>query len=469
MMPAITYIFKDIRAWIILFFVLRLFAITNPPLEVAHNWRQTTVTMAARNFLETDSNILFPRIDIAGEKTGITGMEFPLLNYLIYLISLIFGHAHWYGRLINLIVSSVGLFFFYQIIKKYFSEPLAFKAAFILLFSIWFTYSRKIMPDTFSMSLVFMGFYYATNYLDKKDSSLKDLLLYFFFCLLGGLSKLPAIYILVLLLPLFVNRNITTKRKTGFAIITCIMVAIISLYYFVWVPHLNKQFEFTHFFMGKSILSGFKEISNNLNETFQKFYEEAIGYIGFALFLMGIIMALIKKNKLILIVFTLSFAAFLIIIFKSGFTFYHHSYYIIPFAPVMSLLAAFALQQMTHQKTALILLALFALESLLNKFHDFYVKDNNIAITRLEEELDKLGNRSDLILINSGNVPTPMYFAHRKGWVDFNESLTNQAYILALKKKGLRFIVILKKVFGTELQLPYESVFENADFRIFKI
>ena len=180
-------------------------------------------------------------------------------------------------------------------------------------------------------------------------------------------------------------------------------------------------------------------------------------------------MALIKKNKLILIVFTLSFAAFLIIIFKSGFTFYHHSYYIIPFAPVMSLLAAFAIQQIRNQKIALILMALFALESVLNKFHDFYVKDNNIAITRLEEELDKLGNRNDLILINSGNVPTPMYFAHRKGWVDFNESITNQAYILALKKKGLRFIVILKKVFGTELQLPCESVFENADFRIYKI
>jgi 4-amino-4-deoxy-L-arabinose transferase-like glycosyltransferase len=468
-MPTLTHIFKDIRVWIIVFFVLRLFAITNPPLEVAHNWRQTTVTMAARNFLETDSNLLFPRIDIAGEKTGITGMEFPLLNYLIYLVSSVFDYAHWYGRLINLFISSIGLFFFYKIIKKYFSEPLAFKATFILLFSIWFTYSRKIMPDTFSMALVFIGFYHATNYLDKKEFSLKDMSLYFFFCLLGGLSKLPAMYILVLLIPLFVSKNVATNSKIVFAILTCSIAAIISLYYFVWVPYLNKHFEFTHFFMGKSIFTGFKEISSNLNETFQKFYEEAIGYIGFALFLIGIIMALIKKNKLILIVFTLSFVAFLIIIFKSGFTFYHHSYYIIPFAPVMSLLAAFTIQQITHQKIVLMILVLFALESVLSKFHDFKVKDTNIAVMRLENELDKLGKRSDLILINSGNVPTPMYFAHRKGWVDVNESLTNQTYIAALKKKGLRFIVILKKVFGTDLQLHYESVFENADFRIYKI
>ncbi len=68
--------------------------------------------MPARNFLEVDANIFYPRIDIAGEKTGITGMEFPLLNYIIFLQAKIFGYAHWYGRLINLIVSSVRLFIF---------------------------------------------------------------------------------------------------------------------------------------------------------------------------------------------------------------------------------------------------------------------------------------------------------------------------------------------------------------------
>ena len=76
----------DIRIWIVLFFCIRLIGITDPPLEIGHNWRQTTVTMVARNFLEVDNNIFLPRIDFAGEKTGISGMEFPFLKYLIYLI-----------------------------------------------------------------------------------------------------------------------------------------------------------------------------------------------------------------------------------------------------------------------------------------------------------------------------------------------------------------------------------------------
>jgi hypothetical protein len=104
MNPNLKALVLNYKVWVIAFFILRLYHITNPPLEVAHNWRQTTVTMAARNFLEVDPNILLPRIDIAGEKTGITAMEFPILNYLIYLLSLIFGYAHWYGRLINLVI-----------------------------------------------------------------------------------------------------------------------------------------------------------------------------------------------------------------------------------------------------------------------------------------------------------------------------------------------------------------------------
>src|SRR5436190_9169865 len=146
-------IFKDIRFWILLYFLIRLFGITNPPLEIAHNWRQVTGLMVARNFYEVDPNILYPRVDMAGERTGITGTEFPLFNYLIFLAALLFGWADWYGRLINLIITSIGIYFFYRIIADFIRRDLAFYAAFILLNSLWFIYARKTMPDTFSLAL----------------------------------------------------------------------------------------------------------------------------------------------------------------------------------------------------------------------------------------------------------------------------------------------------------------------------
>lgn len=76
-------IFTDVRTWILIFFLIRLVGITNPPVDIAHSWRQITGNMVSRIFLEIDANIMYPRVDMAGEKSGITGTEFPLLNYLI--------------------------------------------------------------------------------------------------------------------------------------------------------------------------------------------------------------------------------------------------------------------------------------------------------------------------------------------------------------------------------------------------
>src|SRR5688572_28681282 len=160
-------LFKDVRFWIILFFILRLYGITNPPLEVGHNWRQTDGLMIARNFYERDANIFYPTVDVAGEKTGIVGSEFPILNYIIYLTSLLFGFEDWHGRLVVLLFSSIGTFFFYRLIRRYYDEPSAFIATIFLLISYWFSYSRKIIPDVFAASLCLVALYYCFRYLDE--------------------------------------------------------------------------------------------------------------------------------------------------------------------------------------------------------------------------------------------------------------------------------------------------------------
>lgn len=106
---------RDIRFWIVLFFLIRMIGISNPPLDASHNWRQCTGIMAARNFLEVDPCILYPRVDDNAGNSGVVGMEFPVMNYGIFLLSKIFGFHDWFGRLINLIVSSFGVYFFLSV------------------------------------------------------------------------------------------------------------------------------------------------------------------------------------------------------------------------------------------------------------------------------------------------------------------------------------------------------------------
>ncbi|MBN1117061.1 MAG: glycosyltransferase family 39 protein [Bacteroidales bacterium] len=465
-------LFFDIRIWIIFFFLIRLIGITNPPLEVGHSWRQTTVTMVARNFYEVDNNIFYPRIDIAGEKTGITGMEFPLLNYLIYLVSVLFGYQHWYGRLINLFFSSLGLLFFYKLLRKYFSEQVSFYSTIILTVSIWFQFSRKIMPDTFAMSLIIASIYYGTNYLETRQYKKQYiyLLSYFLFMCIGILSKLPSACLLVVFGFYLLDKQIPKKKKSMFSLVTFIGLIPVFIWYFYWVPYLNKEYDFKHFFMGKSIIWGFKEIIQFANLILGRFYETALQFIGFAAFIYGLIISIRKRDRKIYSVFIITLVFFSFIILKAGSTFAHHNYYIIPFVPVMALVAGYGLSQIKNSKIAVIILFAISVEGIANQHQDFKIKEKNKSLLNLEKDLNKVSDKDDLIIINSGIYPTPMYFSHHKGWIDSNNKINDEKYINDLKAKGLKYIIILKQSFGTEIKFSqYKKVLENVDYCIYQL
>lgn len=457
----------DIRFWIMLFFVVRLTGITQPPLEIAHNWRQTTVTMVARNFFETDANIFYPRIDIAGEKSGITGMEFPLLNYLIYLVSLIFGYDHWYGRLINLLVSSAGVYAFYVLVKHMKSKRLAVFASLIVLCSLWFTYSRKIMPDTFAVSLVLIGLHAGYSFLHKPGRYW--LLAVSFTALSAGiLAKLPAAVLLAVIPFLGFGSQWEMKKRVLLAFSVAFALLPAAWWYFYWVPYLNTHYGLTHFFMGKDLLTGTAELLERWPLTASMFYETSIKFIAFGAFISGLILMILKREKLFLLLFVFSLVAFVVIMMKAGETFTRHSYYMIPFIPVMAVVAAYAIAMIPNRKIAWVIIGLIMLEGVLNQQHDFRIKPQEMALLKLETVLDQLGARNDLVVINSGEYPTPMYFAHRKGWVEDNSRIADSSYIADLNSKGLKYIIVLKQVFGTTMPLDYMKMYDADEFTVYK-
>ena len=458
----------DFRFWILVYFFIRLIGILNPPLEVAHNWRQVTVNMVARNYLEVDANLFYPRVDMAGEKSGITGMEFPLLNYLIFIVAKIFGFEHWYGRLINLVVSSLGIFCFYLIIKKRFSPSLAFYAGIILLNSIWFSYSRKIMPDTFSISFTLMGLYFALEYLYEKNSLL-NLFLYVLFGLLGLLSKIPAAVILtVLCIPLF-DKSVNVKSKI-FLITGSVLILIpVIAWYFYWVPYLVSKFGYWHYYMGTTFSLGFHEIVTNLGEFSKKFYFEALKFSGFVLFLAGLFFLTKKINRKLTLTFLITTAIFLVFVIKAGRGFYHHSYYIIPFVPTMSLIAAWAVTNIKFKKVRYFLMIVFILEGILNQYHDFRIKKEDSYRLGLEVIADSVSNQHDLVAINGDANPRDLYFTHRKGWTISQDELFDTGYLKILAEKGCKYLFIDKKAADFHLPaLPFIKVYEDDHYTIFR-
>lgn len=458
----------DIRFWIVLFFVLRLYGITDPPLEIAHNWRQVCGNMVTRNFYEVDANILYPRIDMTAGKTGIVGTEFPMLNYLTYLLSLVFGFHDWLGRLIVLVVSSFGTLYFYKLLKLKWDEKVSFYSAFLFLTSMWFMYARKVMPEPFATSLVIMSLYFAFRYF--KDAKWQYLMLYFVFISIGILSKISAGYLLIVLLFPLLDTGINIKPKINIGVFTALMSAIVVVWYFYWVPFLASRFEYGNFYMGTSFANGFQEILANMGQTAEKFYFEALKFIGFATFMFGLIMATIKKDRSIIYILMLCSFSFSILIIKVGFNFPHHSYYVIPFVPVMCLVAGYGVTQLKKQWMQTLLLFAITVESIGNQQHDFRIKESEKYKLRMESIADLIIPQDALVAMNGGVNPQQLYFLHRKGWSEETSKFQDPEFIKYLDESRCNYIFINKYngIPSGEVQRVGRIVYNDKDFMIYK-
>lgn len=464
--------YKDIRFWLSLLFIVRLYAITLPPLEFQHPWRQADGLMIARNFYETDPNIFFPRVDTAGENTGITGSEFPILNYLIYLVSLVFGFQDWYGRLIVLIVSTFGSFYFYKSIRKFFDENVAFNATIILTASYWFSYSRKIFPDCFSAGLCLMTLYFVLEYLEKGKC--RDLIFYLLLGSVGCLSKISSALLLsAVAFPIFFMKYPMT-RKIWTSLVSSIILLIISGWYFLWVPYLNKSFGYSgHFTTGCPLLSmGWEEIKATWPQVLRRLFIVPMKYLGFVVFVGSLLYVLFKRQWTVFFLFIIPYLCFLFIILKTGKNVVSDQYYVLCVIPAMAFISGFGLSQLPSKKIALIILTVIAVENIGDQTNDFRIHKMNEAFENLEAVVDRVSNRQDLFVINSGDhCPTVMYAAHRKGWTVGSSQLADQTFLDEIKGKGCKFVLVSKRMYGdnNDIQLNLPQVFESDDFRIYTL
>lgn len=466
-------LFKDIRFWIIFTFILRLIGITNPPID-SHAWREIVVNMVSKNYLEIDSNILFPRLSIFFLDTiktdGVSPMEFPLLNYLSFIMAKLFGWQEWYSRLINLVVSSFGLYAYFLLIKKRFSQKIAYYSTLVLTFSIWFTFSRKIMPDTFSVSLALIGFYFAHQYFYEKKSHYLNLFLFLIFGTAGILAKIPASYLFSLMIFPLMDKKITSRAKFIFILPSLLFLSFVYWWYFIWCPELIVRFDNRMFFVGQPILRGLREIIQHFGGFLEHFYKFSLSYSGFFIFCIGCYFIFKRRsayNKRIIIFFLLGFSSFLIFVLKSGYNFVHHNYYIIPFVPFMALIAGSALAKIKNKKILILLLTIYIVDNVAKKQHDFRNSKKELYRLDTSKILDPIIPREALIAINGGPNPSDIYFTNRRGWSLLPEHYTPDL-ISKLKSRNVQFIVI-NKVNSTPNFQGIDKIFEDQYFIIYKL
>ena len=441
---------------LLLFGLFQLVGITDPPLEMAHSWRQSFTAMITRNYWEGGMDWLHPRIDMAGEKSGIVGAEFPIFNFLSWVLCRIFGYQHWYGRCVNLAVVLIGTYHFYYLLRNRFSENVSLFSVIILLCSSWFTFSRKIMPDTFSVSLVLVGLRYGFDF--WHTGRWVTWLWATLSIALGILSKIPAMSLLAVVgLLLFVK--VDNKRRVVWVILGMVTSLLPAMWwYFSWVPYLNSTYGY-HLYFPKGLLEGWHEIRPLWRLLLEKFYFTS--YYSFLALLLGIagIWAIIRR-KLKFEAIALASIAFVfgVFILKTGAVFPQHTYYSIPFIPIMALLSGLGLDYLNDQFSGLGkqakspkslvfgLLLLVVIEAMANQIHDHFIKPSERYKQTLETEIASVIPMDAKVVFVSSASPQELFLLHRKGWTVYPEQMKNDRDVSAYRDLGGSFVVINKSV-----------------------
>lgn len=163
-----------------------------------HMWAMCDRASVARNYEQISMNFFKPRVHETREKEGITGLEFPLMNYLAAICYKLFGFSEFWYRLLMLLMVTTGLFAAHQISARFLSPFTALIPPFLLMACPVLTYyAASFLPDAASLGLVLAG--WLVYFKAKGKFSRKSILLFTCFFGLAALIKVTALIGLIVL------------------------------------------------------------------------------------------------------------------------------------------------------------------------------------------------------------------------------------------------------------------------------
>jgi len=239
-------------------------------------------------------------------------------------------------------------------------------------------------------------------------------------------------------------------------IVTAIVALIPVVWWcFYWAPMLTVDYGLFYFFMGSDIRTSLGFLMSEWQTVFKCFYFDAIGYVGFVFYVTGMIYLIIKKERKLLFALSGVFVLQIIFMIKSGESFIKHSYYMIPFIPIMAICAGYFISLIKLKWLRSVFLLAFVVEGVLNFQHDFMPKQLKNYLLQLENIAVDYTNPSDLIVINNTLNPRGVYLAHRKGWGVKSNVASDSNYLKNIVQKGANYL------FGIDILLNCLKVFRT--------
>jgi hypothetical protein len=354
-----------------------------------HVWRQCNTLAVAKNYYETDMNILYPRIDKNYGTNGVTGPQFTSYDYSLAILYKVFGFSETLHRWFSLFLSLCAILGTLFLLEQYFPNGnVAFWGGLAMIgIPEFYYYSIAALPDLLALAAMVWGWWWFYRFLKTRkmiDAFVAGLLL-----ALAGMTKL------MFLIPGFVflgeilqKKQWSLKNILGYTLMGALAIGS-SLAWYVWAKHLtqiNGIEEFVHAIRFKetwseALLVLVKNLGIDVVET----------WVGYPLIFPAIwaLLALLKNRATDLRVLFSLLAAALYYVFMQH-QLEHHGYYMMLFVPFIVWLVAYFVHTWPVHKWnfflgkpyhAYALLLLAPAWSILRMHHNFNTHKPNIPIS----------------------------------------------------------------------------------------
>ena len=456
--------FKPSKSIYLIFLIYTLIHIpvfVFPSLQGQHIWRQADVAAVARNFAVESMNIFYPRVDLRGDLSGITGMEFPLFNYIVAMIYKITGTT-WvgFGKILSYICAVFSVILLTKLVfspnlisKNYLKDNLetnsqinldnkfcnpALFVLIALLSPFCFRYSAKFMPEFLAMFLSVSSLVLFLSYQEKQTNIFKKSNYYILFssALLLLLGMLVRPYYAFFGLPLFIRAILSLYNKKFSESFICTLTGVLVLsvfyaWYGYWVPHLNKVYGMTYFYMGSSIMHNVKTIFTTdlvwllfkvLSHRYLAWVLMPFCFHGAYLYIKNHHARYISSLNILAVRYLvwIGLISLLTMPFIIGFHFEPHRYFLAASYPMLTIFCYLSMVRVgecfAYKKVLILYMMIFiaiagALTPQIYRRHG-YIK----ALVHKRADLLKNVDPNALIVTTDGGIPIDLYILNRKGW-----------------------------------------------------
>ncbi len=423
-----------------------VFTIMKQRPQSVHMWAMCDRGSIARNYAQEEMNLFLPRVHETKNGDGITGLEFPIMNYGAAVLYKIFGFSEFWYRLLMFIVYACGLYASY-LITGFFLNNISYRYLSVFLFSITpilTYYAANFIPDTASFGFMMIAWYFFFSYF-KQPSFLRFFLLTLF-ASLAVLIKLTSAIGVIIMMGLIIwsyirkrNFELTTLKFTRpLVLLACLIVFGLTYSWYAYAKYLNETYGLTVFLM-KSMRpeswDAIKNVAKHINEIWVQFYFPKAFYYLFLVTIGFILFQIRKVNEQLILIFIGYLFGVLSFVYMMFVQFGDHDYYIITLLPLlffMFLLAFNSLEKLKigakfNSGIVIVLIALLLFGVKFNRGHQEFRMDEHCWLTQwgkykdyqsVEPYVIKLGLKSTdkviAILDRSPNIA--LYFLNLKGW-----------------------------------------------------